>query len=502
MSLKISKFKKIIFGSLIAFLILPFLIQPAKAFETPTLNYGIQFEEALSADEMNLQSFVNETVKAVAASINKLVMGKFWDKDARAKDPGLLGTTTSLIAGIYATPPASGIQYFADIGRKLGIIKPAYAQNELINGFSAMAITLPIWTAFRNISYLLLVLILVGMGFAIMFRLKISPQAVITIQSALPKIVLGLILITFSYAIVGAMLDVAFFLCKVIGQLFAALFTDILIRFGAESINGVNEFFGSGNSMGGIALGIFTANSVLFLAAPVLLMFAVTFLYPVGAILQLIIGILLLIAFIRALWVLIRSFAIIIINLVFGPFQILIGVLPGTNAMGGWFKNLFANIAVLPIMITMLFLGNYLIVAGTMSSLEKFLGDATGVLTSMAKFDFIEAIKQIAQGTVLTPFYLISALVFPFAGIFILLLIPKVSDIIQSVITKKPFQYGTAIGEAMGPAMFIGKGGISTGSEEIWKRSTAGGAWAEAGWKKGMMDFLNQFAKNKASGKH
>jgi len=472
---QIIRFKKVIFGSLIAFLIFPFLVKPTVAFETPTLNYGIQFEEALSMDEMNLQSFVNETVKAVAASINKLVLGKFWaEKEERSKSPGLLGSTTSIIAGLYANPPASGVQYFADLGRRLGITKQVYAEDPDVSssGFIAMKITQPIWTAFRNISYLLLVLLLVAMGFAIMFRLKISPQAVITIQSALPKIVLALILITFSYAIVGLMLDVAFFLCRIISGIFRGLTFDLFKDNATAFFNGASGFFSSGN-VGGIGLGVLTANMVIFLAAPVILMFAIGFLLPVGIILELVIGILLLIAFIRALWVLIRSFAMIVLSLIFGPFQILMGVLPGTNAMGAWFKNLFANVAVLPVMATMFFLGGYLILAGTMGSLTQFFGDGAAVLTDIATFNFKAAIEKGLEGFVYSPFWLINALIFPFIGIFVILMIPKAADIIQSVITKKPFQYGTAFGEAIGPVAGPIRGAYQTIRGGIEKQQQA-----------------------------
>jgi len=113
--------------------------------------------------------------------------------------------------GLYTNPPASGIQYFADLGNKLKIVKPALAQQDEGIGFNLMKTTQPIWQVFRNITYILFVFILVGMGFAIMFRVKISPQAVITFQSALPRIVIALILITFSYAIVGLLIDIGNF---------------------------------------------------------------------------------------------------------------------------------------------------------------------------------------------------------------------------------------------------------------------------------------------------
>jgi len=48
------------------------------------------------------------------------------------------------------------------------------------------------------------------MAFMIMFRVRISPQTVITVQSALPKIIFTLILITFSYAIAGFLIDLMY----------------------------------------------------------------------------------------------------------------------------------------------------------------------------------------------------------------------------------------------------------------------------------------------------
>jgi len=474
---KISLKRKIILGILIFLLILPLFTRfsrPASAYETPSTTYQFQFEEAIKSEEMNLQSFVNETMKAVAASIQHFISGKFWGtKEEREANPGLLGATTLFIAGIYTHPPASGIQYFADLGRKLGIVKQIHAkEGKLTSGFEVMRITLPVWTAFRNLSYVLFVLILVGMGFAIMFRVKISPQAVITIQAALPKIVIALILITFSYAIVGLLIDVVFFLNGLIANIFGSLAADLFKDFGKTFITKANEFFGTGNPEG-IALGLFTASFAMILAAPLIFMFAVQFLLPMGTLFKLIIGILLLIAFIRGLWVLIRSFAMIVINLIFGPFQILIGVLPGTNAMAAWFKNLLANIAVLPVMTTMFFLGGYLMIAGVVSAMETFVDNFGNILSSIAVFDFSGAIAVIKTTAVHGPFWMVSALLFPIIGIFIILLIPKAADIIQSAMTKKPFVYGTAIGEAMAyPGRLAGYGiqGITAATKvgEAW----------------------------------
>ena len=55
-----------------------------------------------------------------------------------------------------------------------------------------------------------------------MFRMKINPQNVATFQSAIPKIVTTLILITFAYAIAGFMIDLMFVLFNLIPSVFQA----------------------------------------------------------------------------------------------------------------------------------------------------------------------------------------------------------------------------------------------------------------------------------------
>ncbi len=65
----------------------------------------------------------------------------------------------------------------------------------------------PIWVMFRNIAYIGFVIVLVIIGFSIMFRSKIGGQGTVGISNTLPRVVLGLILVTFSFAIVGFILD-------------------------------------------------------------------------------------------------------------------------------------------------------------------------------------------------------------------------------------------------------------------------------------------------------
>src|SRR3989344_1573550 len=103
--------------------------------------------------------------------------------------------------------PYSGIGYLKDIGTKLHIIPEAEAQGF---GFTAVNPILQLWRIVRDLTYFLLILVIVVMAFMIMFRVRTSPQTVITIQSAIPRIIFALILITFSYAIAGFMIDLMY----------------------------------------------------------------------------------------------------------------------------------------------------------------------------------------------------------------------------------------------------------------------------------------------------
>ena len=74
-----------------------------------------------------------------------------------------------------------------------------------------------------------------------MFRAKINPQTVVTIQSAIPKAVVALILVTFSYAIAGLMIDLMYLLIGLIFGVIPANFKATLPHSGE-----VSYYYGGG----------------------------------------------------------------------------------------------------------------------------------------------------------------------------------------------------------------------------------------------------------------
>jgi len=126
----------------------------------------------------------------------------------------VFGFISKLIVLPYANPPASGV-YWAYSGlQNAGFIPKTYAAEGI--GFAAIKPFSNLWKIFRDVSYMLLVLVLIAIGFMIMFRMKMNPQTVISVENALPRIVIALILITFSFAIAGFMIDLIYIIIGLI----------------------------------------------------------------------------------------------------------------------------------------------------------------------------------------------------------------------------------------------------------------------------------------------
>jgi hypothetical protein len=131
----------------------------------------------------------------------------------------IFGFLTNLIVLPYANPPASGV-YWAYSGlQNAGFAPKTYAAEGI--GFAAMKSFMSVWKVFRDLSYMLLVLVLIAIGFMIMFRAKLNPQTVISVENTLPKIVVTLLLITFSFAIAGFLIDLMYISIGIIAVLFS-----------------------------------------------------------------------------------------------------------------------------------------------------------------------------------------------------------------------------------------------------------------------------------------
>jgi len=137
---------------------------------------------------------------------------------------GIVGLSTSYIGALY-TPPAATSEYIGYLADNFGIaghalagfngnpgipppLAPAVYVPNTVTGFDALQPVLQLWNFTKNLAYLMLTLVFLFIGLGVMLRIKLDPRTVISLQNQIPKVIIGIILITFSYAIVGLLVDV------------------------------------------------------------------------------------------------------------------------------------------------------------------------------------------------------------------------------------------------------------------------------------------------------
>ncbi len=142
-------------------------------------------------------------------------------------DNSLIGKGVNLLMFPYFNPPASGVYWAQQSLQRAGFIPKTYAVEGI--GFASIKPLADVWTGIRNVAYVFLVIVLITFGFLIMFRVKINPQTVISIENTIPRIVVSLIFITFSFAIAGFLIDLMY--------VFIVLIIFILGQAGGLDIN-------------------------------------------------------------------------------------------------------------------------------------------------------------------------------------------------------------------------------------------------------------------------
>src|SRR5579885_1886793 len=151
---------------------------------------------------------------------------------------GLLGDITTMTAVLY-TPTISSGSYFQYLSDNFGIVKKAEAQTTgtctggvgIGYGICSLQPILTIWVASRNIAYFLFVFAFMLIGLGIMLRLHIDPRTVMTVQNQIPRIIICILLITFSYAIAGLMIDAMWVVTYVVINQIAAVDPNITVNF-------------------------------------------------------------------------------------------------------------------------------------------------------------------------------------------------------------------------------------------------------------------------------
>ncbi len=340
---------------------------------------------------------------------------------------GLIGALTSSMGDMYAMPIHTG-NYVSYMANNFGVVTSTYAQS---TGFEQLDYMLRFWRIFRDIAYMGFVIAFVIIGLAIMLRVKIDPRTVMTIQNQLPKIVITMLLITFSYAIVGILVDAMwattylainlFESVEDAGQIDNGKVIQNLIKspygfYGAITDNLKDEY--SLNTPGDVAAGpvaisrrvaetfgdvagsltIFPNNSPCgFKIGPwqagddggnigncAAGMFNSVLKWVVDVFVTLVVIIAIMITLFRIWFMLLRSFAYVIIYTALGPLYLFAGIFPeSTFGFSPWIRGLISNLMIYPVCVAVMLAGRILMTSGndkTLSFNPPLIGTpATGV---------------------------------------------------------------------------------------------------------------------------
>ncbi|NIT03684.1 hypothetical protein GTO10_02005 [Candidatus Saccharibacteria bacterium] len=321
---------------------------------------------AAGVSAMNFVSYttVGEDFDEVSiGDINKMVRGD-WDQ-------GLVAAVGRMGGLAYTFPPVDLGEYVrGELADNL-LNTPVRAQETL--GQGALTPIREVWSGMRNVAYGLFVIVVVVIGLMIILQKEISPRVVVTFTNALPKILLGLVLITFSYPIIALIIDV--------GAVFTSnlVLTAISEAFGtitADLVGGAGSIAASLSPAPAMITGVFLggleglAEVQSALSSLVLLaIFAVAAVVLLG------------LTFIRVL----IAYGYILIYTVFSPILLLFGSLPGQEgSITNFFKNVTAKTLVFPVVLFFLYLGVGLAVGTAASATERIQNVISGTYGDLA----------------------------------------------------------------------------------------------------------------------
>lgn len=315
---------------------------------------------------------------------------------------GLLGLTSNMLTLVISNPPVRTGQYLATLEDSIGLVKKADAQvtgsgNDVLKPIEDL------WQISRNISYAIMTVIFLVIGLMIMFRQRVNPQTVISVQAALPGLVIGLVMITFSYFLASILIDTSYLATNLVGYYFQAALptssastTNLVQKTSNESILTIfGRFTGaieSKHTVGAVetiwdSLPDSTRNWLRAAAALVTYQFGsgaggnidipgLGFLIglasvaatqanitgTVGQILFFVAMFALIVQMLKLLLKLVNNYLSIIFYTITAPFQFLFASLPGRQGIiTDWIRNMLCNILAFPAVLAVLYFVAYLL---------------------------------------------------------------------------------------------------------------------------------------------
>lgn len=292
-----------------------------------------------------------------------------------------------------------------------------------------------IWANIRNLSYIFFIIIMIVAGFMIMFRHKIGGQTLVTLGNALPNVILSLILVTFSFAIAGLIIDLGGIVMVLVQEILGL--NDYVSTHSLWSLMTV-FFHGTGRVLtvagtGGVGLaatiiGILGIVGVLgtnpagwFVLGGVGIITLLVVLFIVGVVF---------VGSIMVLWTLIKSYVGLLLNVILAPIQLTLGAIPGNQqTIKAWFNSILRNVATFPVVF---FLINLPLAMAQSANLK---------LGFPEKLVYVDSISDIKGMDALTAVFIFFVQMFVY---FYAAKVPKFLEAIFPPSTPKAMQEGMA----------------------------------------------------------
>lgn len=333
----------------------------------------------------NTQTVLDTVLNSVAGC---MIAGTSLIEGEKCKDEGKQISALSFLGqGIAAvsTPPLSSNQALANFSSSLGIIEPVYAQNVTGSGANIIKPVEALWQVLRNLAYSLYIILFLVVGLMLMFRQKMNPQTVISVQAALPGLIIGLVLITFSYLIAAAIVDLTFLFIPLVAVIFDQASPNNVFKGtnaffeGTQFANNATllelsqnaNFFSFWKAFllnKGFYLDIFGNTGQNFGIDPtnILISLLNTIIEILKGATNIIVAIVVIIAiFIQMLRLfiqLVRAYITIMVYTALGPVMILVSSIPGrSKGLENWWKTILANALIFPAVFASFFFGGMII---------------------------------------------------------------------------------------------------------------------------------------------
>lgn len=264
------------------------------------------------------------------------------------------------------------------------------------------------WKFVRNVAFGMMALVMLVIGVMMINRTKVSSQTIVTVQYALPKVIIAAVLIAFSFPIAATITNVFFLLSlKAPSIVTMTIITDVISEIqNIDPTSFQQSFITPGGSINFVTLLMYALASA----------FQIT---TMGPVLFIIWSICVIVIIIRMIGITLKwmiTYVKMLIEIVLSPIDLLLSALPGSEEKGSgeskvikWFKKFLAygiSLVILSAMpVLVLWIGATVIISGMINSTP--VGGTFNALGLQIPLPSIGSLATMGAGFDITIFFLV-----------------------------------------------------------------------------------------------